>query len=293
MKFLAQFTGNHIGAPRLPLIGVPGLSLAAIPASFADDSGTAGPGFLPSPIQAVSTVPPNGDVNPYGVAFVPNGFPGNRLNPRDILVSNFNNNANLKGTGTTIIRIQPDGQRPPFFQGNAQQKVLSRALDILHSGFVLVGSFPSTDGTCATTMPGSLLVLDRNGNVVQTITSYGINGPWDMTLPISKDVIAFVANGLSGTIVRLDMELTPTGFAVQHSVEIARLRHLRRLSDRPGLRAGLRRAHGLVDGGQCDFSRSRMWPRPRTLKEPARSSTRTRFTCMARGRWPQRPTTIC
>ena len=36
-----------------------------------------------------------------------------------------------------------------------------------------------------------------------------------------KDVTAFVANGLSGTIVRLDMELTPAGFAVQHATEIA------------------------------------------------------------------------
>ena len=33
-------------------------------------------GFLPSPIQTVSTIPSNGDVNPYGVAFVPSGFPG-------------------------------------------------------------------------------------------------------------------------------------------------------------------------------------------------------------------------
>ena len=70
-----------------------------------------GPGFLPSPVQAVSTVPANGDVNPYGVAFVPNGFPGNTLKPGDILVSNFNNAANLQGTGTTIVRIQPNGQR--------------------------------------------------------------------------------------------------------------------------------------------------------------------------------------
>ena len=30
--------------------------------------------FLPSPVVTVSTVPPNGDVNPYGVAFVPKNF---------------------------------------------------------------------------------------------------------------------------------------------------------------------------------------------------------------------------
>jgi len=30
--------------------------------------------FLPSPVRSVSTVPANGDGNPYGVAFVPNNF---------------------------------------------------------------------------------------------------------------------------------------------------------------------------------------------------------------------------
>jgi len=224
MKFLTQFASSHTGALRLQLIGVLGLSLAAIPASFAEDfeNQIVGSGFLPSPVQMVSTVPPNGDVNPYGVGFVPNGFPGNTLKPGDILVSNFNNSANLQGTGTTIIRIQPNGQRSVFFQGNAQQKGLSTALNIVRSGFVLVGSFPSVDGTCGTATPGGLLVLDANGNVVETITGYGINGPWDMTvIDEGKDVTAFVANGLSGAIVRLDMELTPAGLAVQHSTEIA------------------------------------------------------------------------
>src|SRR5580704_16566867 len=30
--------------------------------------------FLPSPVRSVSTVPGNGDVNPYGVAFVEDNF---------------------------------------------------------------------------------------------------------------------------------------------------------------------------------------------------------------------------
>ena len=40
-----------------------------IPPAGADDSN----GFLPNQM-IVSTVPPNGDLNPYGVAFVPQGF---------------------------------------------------------------------------------------------------------------------------------------------------------------------------------------------------------------------------
>ena len=41
-----------------------------------------------------STVPPNGDVNPYGVAIVP--VTQGSLVARSVLVSNFNNSQNLQ-----------------------------------------------------------------------------------------------------------------------------------------------------------------------------------------------------
>src|ERR1017187_9575837 len=57
-----------------------------------------------------TTIPSNGDLNPYGVAFVPAGFPaGGSIASGDLLVANFNNNTNLQGTGTTIVRISPTG----------------------------------------------------------------------------------------------------------------------------------------------------------------------------------------
>jgi hypothetical protein len=71
-----------------------------------------------APSQAVSTVPANGDVNPYGVAFVPRGFAGaGVLRAGDALVSNFNNSSNLQGTGSTIVRITPGGLQSAFYQG--------------------------------------------------------------------------------------------------------------------------------------------------------------------------------
>ncbi len=70
--------------------------------------------------QTLTTVPSNGDVNPYGVAFVPQGFPtGGTLSPGDILVSNFNNSGNQQGTGTTIVDVKPNGGESLFFQGPA------------------------------------------------------------------------------------------------------------------------------------------------------------------------------
>src|SRR4029077_8209211 len=63
--------------------------------------------FLPDQFRILSTVPHNGDLNPYGIAFVPLGFQSGTgpLRPGQVLVSNFNNSANLQGTGTTIVRV--------------------------------------------------------------------------------------------------------------------------------------------------------------------------------------------
>src|ERR1700722_6895126 len=87
--------------------------------------------FLPAPVRAVSTVPGNGDVNPYGVAFVPPGFPtGGAINPGDILVSNFNNSSNLQGTGTTIVDVPPTQPVFQYFGGTAPLG-LTTALNVL------------------------------------------------------------------------------------------------------------------------------------------------------------------
>ena len=55
-----------------------------------------------------STVPGNGDVNPYGVAVVPRST--GRLYRGWVLVSNFNAASNEQGTGTTIVQISPTGK---------------------------------------------------------------------------------------------------------------------------------------------------------------------------------------
>jgi hypothetical protein len=61
-----------------------------------------------------STVPGNGDINPYGVAVVPQTI-GN-LTQGDILVSNFNKSSNVQGTGSTIVQITPAGGVSLFAQ---------------------------------------------------------------------------------------------------------------------------------------------------------------------------------
>jgi len=178
--------------------------------------------FLPSPVVTVSTVPSNGDVNPYGVAFVPVGFPtGGALAPGDILVSNFNNNQNLQGTGTTIVRIR-NGAASLFFQGQSPLG-LSTALKVLKAGYVLVGNFPSVDGTCNTAQDGSILVINSNGVLLGPIVNNQmIVGPWDAALHDSgSSAQLFIANALNGTISRLHLTASSNGVTVQSAITIA------------------------------------------------------------------------
>ena len=200
------------------LVGACFLLLTCVPALIAQN------GYLPGPLLVVSTVPSNGDVNPYGVAFVPPNFPSGVLNPGDILVSNFNNSMNLQGTGTTIVQVTQQAATSVFFTAQPSQQGLSTALWVLQEGLVVVGNFPSTDGTCSTAGPGNLLVINSSGNQVQTITDPNyINGPWDMAMFDfgGGQIDAFVANGLSGTVTRLDLLLVGGMFTVQSKNTIA------------------------------------------------------------------------
>lgn len=154
-----------------------------------------------------STVPANGDVNPYGVAVIRRS--GGNLQRGDVLVSNFNNSANAQGTGTTIVEVSPHGNVTQFAQLNASKLPgacpgglgLTTALNVLHGGWVVVGSLPTSDGTSATAQAGCLIVLDKWGNVRETFSGNGINGPWDMTAISSRHFAElFVTNVLNGTV---------------------------------------------------------------------------------------------
>jgi len=157
--------------------------------------------------KIASTVPSNGDINPYGVTVVPQTT--GALVKGDILVSNFNNVKNFQGTGTTIVAIKPGGGVKLFAHLDASKIPgpcpggvgLTTALVALQSGWVIVGSLPTTDGTAATAKAGCLIVLNRFGQAVETFSGGEINGPWDMTaLDMDRAVVLFVTNVLNGTV---------------------------------------------------------------------------------------------
>jgi hypothetical protein len=193
-----------------------GLGGAAI-ALLAFHPTTADSGTIPTGFLGASTLGSNGDQNPYGVAFVPSGFPsGGALSPGNILVSNFNNGGtpplgNIQGTGTTIVQVRPDGGTSTFFIETfvaGQQGGLTTALGVLERGFVVVGQVPNSDGT-ATGRPtaGSLLFIDKSGTSV-TYTNPNLQGPWDLVIQDDFDhAKIFVSNVLNGTVVRLNVSV--------------------------------------------------------------------------------------
>jgi len=162
-----------------------------------------------------STIPPNGDVNPYGVAVVPRST-GN-LQRGDVLVSNFNDQTNTQGTGTSIVQVDPNGGASLFASVTDSSCPggvgLTTALVALRSGWVIVGSLPTQNGNISG--PGCLIVLDQFGQVRKTITGHGIDGPWDMTALDGGGISElFVTNVLGGILGPAN----PNGGTVQRLV---------------------------------------------------------------------------
>jgi len=198
--------GRGLITKRLAAV-VAGATAAVLAGVLPATAGTSGrssfTGFIGGLKQATvaSTIPANGDVNPYGVAVVPRS--DGRLTAGDVLVSNFNNAANQQGRGTTIVEVSPRGKQRLFARipgsivpGGVG---LTTALVALRSGWVIVGSLPTADGTAATATPGELFVLDPGGRVREIIRGYGVDGPWDATaLDLGAVAELFVSNVLTG-----------------------------------------------------------------------------------------------
>jgi predicted lipoprotein with Yx(FWY)xxD motif len=200
---------------------------AASASTPAESTPSSGPFLakLTSVSKVASTVPANGDVNPYGIVLVPTSV--GELQAGQMLVSNFNAKEAGQGTGTTIVQVSTAGKVSPFATVDAKTLPgpcpggvgLTTALNILPGGYVVVGSLPTTNGKTATAKYGCLIVLDSEGKPVETIASKNIQGPWDSTAKSegSKTTL-FVSNALNGgaakgihtmdnsTVLRIELE---------------------------------------------------------------------------------------
>jgi hypothetical protein len=235
-QFVGQFSvdPNNAGAFGLAVFNSGGQAQIA---AVDDNTNTLSvwnffPGF--GNLQVHSTVPPQtgttpppADVNPYGVAYVPQGFQGSGLQPGDVLVANFNDPANVQGTGTTITRITPTGQRSTFFTSTLLG--LDTGLAVLKSGFVVVANVPNASNV---PQQGAIQIINGSGTVVSTLTDPNLlNGPWDLAVNdqgntvqifvsnVSKNVTATAAP--NGTVTRIDLQIQNGTPVVQDMVQIA------------------------------------------------------------------------
>ena len=210
--------------------GVGALALGAFVVGAPVGAAAPGPflGHMHTVTNIASTVPANGDQNPYGIVTVP--VTTGSLVAGDTLISNFNDTGNTQGTGTTIVEVSPGhhvtqfadltNDIPSDFPAGVG---LTTALTVLNDGYVIVGSLPTgPDGTPSGA--GELIVLNNTGDVVAQWTGNGIDGPWDLTAEQSAGhatlFLTNVLNGLSsssgndnpvdqGTVLRLDVATPP------------------------------------------------------------------------------------
>ncbi len=222
-RALPPATTQRRWSSRRTAIGLAVASLAGTTLGVAITTGNAQadpPSFLSqfsNVVPGPSTVPSNGDVNPYGIVVVPQST--GALVQGGVLMSNFNNADNAQGTGTTIVQEMPDGTVTQFAQitqattsGPCPGGIgLTTALSVLPGGWVVVGSLPTTangpdnDGTPQGIGAGCLLVLNSMGQLVETWAGGAINGPWDMTsTSFGNWAYLFVTNVLNGTVAADD-----------------------------------------------------------------------------------------
>jgi hypothetical protein len=150
-----------------------------------------------------STTPVNGDVNPYAIWPVTQTI--GTVRAGDVLVDNFNNSSDDQGTGTTIVDLHPDGQLSVFAQlpqtipGCPGGVGLTTAMVQLKTGWVIVGSLPSTNGQIYSAGAGCLIELSPDGKLAGTISGAYLDGPWDETVSDNGTTATLlVANTLFG-----------------------------------------------------------------------------------------------
>jgi hypothetical protein len=171
-------------------------------------------------VTLTSTVTENGDLNPYAVVVAP--IAAGKIRQGDVLVTNFNNVSNLQGTGGTIVDYDPATKKTTLFASLPQHLPqcpggvgLGTAMTMLKTGWVIVGSTPSTDGTTKTKGPGCLLVLDPEGELAATWADANINDPWGNMAVIDKGTSATLFVSMAGfDVPGPDVTDPKTGFPV-------------------------------------------------------------------------------
>jgi hypothetical protein len=162
-----------------------------------------------------STVDPqNGDQNPYGldVAKVDAGL----LHSGDLVVCNFNNAANVQGTGTTIVALHPNPNAAPLRIAQNAALLGCDALALAPTDTIWAAAFAANDNP----------IVSSSGALINALAGGPWHGPFGETFaPAHPPFVAafYASNAGDGSIVRVNIrpsgftfDVIATGFAVNN-----------------------------------------------------------------------------
>jgi hypothetical protein len=227
---------TRIAFPRLARTALAASLLGGLVQTTAHADDSAFLGTIRHRTPLTSSVPDNGDQNPYALVVAP--VSAGIIQKNDVLIDNFNDQNNLQGLGTTIVDYNPATHKTTLFARLPRHLTqcpggigLTTAMVMLQSGWVIVGSTPSNDGTTRTLGRGCLMVINPNGQLAGALAGANIAGPWGNMALVDRGTTAtlFVSNAgvdvpsftvrdpatgepvvvNKATVIRLDMSIAP------------------------------------------------------------------------------------
>jgi hypothetical protein len=133
-----------------------------------------------------STIPSNGDLNPYGLTVATSSQ--GKVKKGDLFVCNFNAKSNIQGTGTTIVSLSPTpGSKPNDFAQSGSLLGCAALTATELSSVTYAASFGKTKGTVTQWSPTASMTKMLNKNLVH---------PWGATWAVASGLYTYAANAL-------------------------------------------------------------------------------------------------
>ncbi len=138
-----------------------------------------------------------GDQNPYGLAIAP--ATAGKITAGDLIVCNFNDPANVQGTGTTIVGLHPVAGAAPYAIVQSAQLEGCAAVTLDPADRIFAADFVANDD----------LIVSPAGTISQSITAVTWHGPWGQiyspTAGPFGTAAVYATSVASGDVVRLDV----------------------------------------------------------------------------------------
>ena len=165
-----------------------------------------------------STIPANGDQNPYGLDVAKST--AGKIQRGDLVVCNFNDSANVQGTGTTIVAIHPHPGSTPVLVAQDPSLLGCAEVALSPNDVIWAAAFAANDNP----------LVSPGGAVLTTLPGGPWHGPFGQAFAPRATAFGsasfYESNASDGSIVRINIKPGPaftfdviaTGFPVNNGV---------------------------------------------------------------------------